>query len=392
MLFVPDFMLPETLEFRFEKSLPYAEKPPKKKKKKKPKKKKSNSDSEPEQSSSEDEQPARLPTLLTLKKATQVRNRMKNALEKSRNTQEIIKAIEDYLPYIFTIVESNRENPKCSTTWTTAFMKDSGLFSKRIKYTAGGLTFELIMVLWAHALALNNEAAAAVEAALDTGADMTETRKLAIGNFKRAAGIVQYLLDYEIPHFSSDSDNVPPEVNPANAHIFVSYFCGLAQVVAVHSAVASEKSLELVARLCVGVYQKFDEAFTNYGVLLDDAKSRIVENLPTAIAFYRVSFRCEAYKYLAKDCVNEEKAGEAVSFINTACEQAVELKKFESKSKFKQFARRYRQELVDTAEHYRKENSLVYHQPIPASTRDSIPEPIDMMKPTPFVADRKSVV
>eukprot|EP00761_Pharyngomonas_kirbyi_P012162 gb/GECH01012189.1/.p1 GENE.gb/GECH01012189.1/~~gb/GECH01012189.1/.p1 ORF type:complete len:420 (+),score=119.38 gb/GECH01012189.1/:1-1260(+) len=411
VLFLPKFMLPETIELRFEKTVPYAEKMQSKKAKKKKKAKKSkkkeekkehNEDNkqqdednenhkndEPESDSDEEddeEDTTKLPTLMFLKKATQVRNRVKNALARSHNYDEMLKVIEDYLPYVWTITESCYDQAKTTSTWATAFMQETGLFSKRIKYTATGIGFEWIMLLWTKALALNNEAAKTIETAYDAGADLGDARKLATGNLKKAAGIVERILDYELPRFENDSDNIPPEINPANAHIFVSYFCGMAQVIAVDSAVASEKSNELISRLCVGVYQQFDEANTNLDVLKDDVSARIVTNLPQSIAFYRIMYRCEAFKYMAKGCMKDEESGDAVAFIDAARTQGKELKKFESKGGFKKYARSYRDELEDMYEHFNKENSLVYHKSVPATIRDRIPEPISMMKPIPFSA------
>ncbi|KAL0480541.1 hypothetical protein AKO1_006825, partial [Acrasis kona] len=369
-----------------------------------------------------------------LQQATKLREKVYNALSKHRSYSDTVQLLEDYLPYLNGIVHALERPQNESDVTTIAFQWTSGLLedsasktilakSKKAVFTRKNIKFELFMILWTYGYSLCNLAADLVRTATQSTFYM-QTKEASI-LFRKASGIFQYL-ETELSKASLYLDEKKlPEVLPQSASTLQNYCLALSQIIAIHHAIESGKSLRTIAKLCVQVYRQFDSAknfidetvnhirnetptsakynpsglsssSSNYSlnssttpISSSSSQTNINEGVRIIIVQYRILYRGITLYYLALDANKDEQAGLSVGYITTANLQLKELDIFKDvkNNPFIPEVRRIYTESKKLEGKYEKENRMVFREDVPLAENLEIPKGLSLFKASEFVND-----
>ncbi|KAI8340467.1 BRO1 domain-containing protein [Chlamydoabsidia padenii] len=257
--------------------------------------------------------------------ATAQRGRLRTVLkghkkesQESRDLAGIVNAIDDYLPYLISIINclETKElvlKKNLETSWRST-LSDHIIHTKSNAPRIVGKDFyyELTFVLLTYAYAVSLQGSDYLLALQpNSQADMTMVYNKTADALNTAASVFHFVSDQVIPKWTSASDQQRPVETIREVSLALSKMT-LADAQAV--ALTNRKlSNSLAAKLFIGVAEQYDMA---YGLISarksgQDVSSDLKKYLSDGSMFYKAM----AKKYLAQDANDNQKMGIAVGFL-----------------------------------------------------------------------------
>ncbi|KAL9651155.1 hypothetical protein ABK040_008228 [Willaertia magna] len=391
-----------------------------------------------------------------LKEASKMRDIMiRSMTQKSHSI--IVESIEKYLPYltgiVFAIENDQLRNGKDNKDgiffeWTSGLLgEENKTFSRSKKYFSSKIiTFELIMVVYCYGYSLCNLASEKIKQTtnLHDNNSITEIYQDAAICLRKAAGVFTYLnqiglLSYvsgnentisnnepsspnihsptNSPSSSNQQQNIPsfvnlsklsipksnfallPELDLLCAKSLLEYSQSIAQVIAVHTAIATGKGAGMISKLSVSVFKLFDQTQQTLIQLDDKLKQNNKESISAfesmnslidpeyrlVCAQYRILYRGITLYYLALDA--NQNDGLSVGYIINANKQLEEMDVFDEVSRHNPFMNETRRIFTESKKLetiFEKENRLVFRENVPDLKELEIPQGIVVLKPVEF--------
>ncbi|KAI8646045.1 BRO1-like domain-containing protein [Parasitella parasitica] len=240
---------------------------------------------------------------------------LKKETQSTRDYQSIINTVEEYLPYLVSIVNCIEANElilkkSIETSWRSTLSDHiihTGSNAPRI--SCNDIQYELIFVLMTYAYACTLKTNDMLKEAstnpnvFNKAADLLNT----------AAGLFAFVANEVIPTWQQLPENRPVEAVREFQVALSKMALADAQAIAINKAlVTSSTSKSLVAKLYMGVAGQYEMA---YGLIssisgTQDVSTDLKKYLSDGTLFYKAM----AKKYLAMDANDNQKMGQAVGF------------------------------------------------------------------------------
>ncbi|KAL7309167.1 hypothetical protein PS15m_011280 [Mucor circinelloides] len=254
--------------------------------------------------------------------ATAQRGRLRTVLKElkkethsTRDYQIIINTIEEYLPYLVSIVnciEAKELTLKKSieTSWRSTLSDHiihTGSNAPRI--SCNDIQYELIFVLMTYAYACTLQ----TNDLLKESSTNANIFNKAADTLNTAAGLFAFVANDVIPTWQQSPDNRPVETVREFPVALSKMALADAQAIAINKAlVTSNISKSLIAKLYMGVAGQYEMA---YGLIssisgTQDVSTDLKKYLSDGTLFYKAM----AKKHLAMDSNDNQKMGQAVGF------------------------------------------------------------------------------
>ncbi|CEP19471.1 hypothetical protein [Parasitella parasitica] len=239
---------------------------------------------------------------------------LKKETQSTRDYQIIINTIEEYLPYLVSIVnciEAKELTFKKSieTSWRSTLSDHiihTGSNAPRI--SCNDIQYELIFVLMTYAYAYT----------LQTNDMLKETStnpnifNKAADTLNTAAGIFAFVANEVTPTWEQSPDNRPVEAVRDFQVALSKMALADAQAIAIDKAlVTSGISKSLVAKLYMGVAGQYEMV---YGLIVSIDTQDVSTDLKRYLSHGTLFYKAMAKKYLAMDANDNQKMGQAVGF------------------------------------------------------------------------------
>ncbi|KAI9487066.1 MAG: BRO1 domain-containing protein [Benjaminiella poitrasii] len=256
---------------------------------------------------------------------------LKKETQSTRDYQTLINIIEEYLPYLVSIVncleaKELRLKKSIETSWRSTLSDHiihTGSNAPRIACI--DIQYELIFVLMTYAYALslqaNNDLSNDTATSFSKVADMLNT----------AAGVFHFVANDVIPTWKQSPDNRPVETVREFPAALSKMALADAQSVAVNKALATNTiSKSLIAKLFMGVAGQYEMAYSLISSLssAQDVSTDLKKYLSDGAIFYKAIVK----KYLAMDANDNQRMGQAVGFVRE-CKTELHLIRHSSLSK-----------------------------------------------------------
>ncbi|KAI7900737.1 BRO1 domain-containing protein [Cokeromyces recurvatus] len=292
---------------------------------------------------------------------------LKKENQSTRDYQLLINIIEEYLPYLISIVnciETKKLQLKKSieTSWRSTLsdhLIHTGSNAPRISCI--DIQYELIFVLMTYAYALSlqvNNDLSKQEPATNKMADMLNT----------AAGVFQFVANEVIPTWKQSPDNRPVETVREFPVALSKMALADAQSISINRALATNNvSKSLIAKLFIGVAGQYEMACSLISTLNQDISTELKKYLADGTLFYKAL----AKKYLAMDANDNQKMGQAVGFARE-CKAELNLIHHSSlskphirKSAIAARAAKEKEAISELVSKYTMINNTVSYEPVP---------------------------
>eukprot|EP00771_Trimastix_marina_P001135 gnl/Trimastix_PCT/2181.p1 GENE.gnl/Trimastix_PCT/2181~~gnl/Trimastix_PCT/2181.p1 ORF type:complete len:365 (+),score=79.98 gnl/Trimastix_PCT/2181:38-1132(+) len=316
-----------------------------------------------------------------IKTCTLLRNQVAEAFKQPQNRDHPIVAIERYLPSLFGLAHSIKNNPlrlnhSLSIQWKVK--------TQRNQPTHGieSIDYEVAMILTAYAFALNNAAVDAANQLIRPDVQPTdESARSVIQFFRRAAGVFTWLADGPLAHWISLPATRPPEILADFARMMSLVCLGEAQLVAVLRARQKGTTHPNIARIALGAQMKFETAMHAMQSQHPQDWSELDAPLRESIAAATQHCRSIGLKHLGLALQETPgKIGEALGFLKASQDtlQGCHLKQIPEY--FKRTIEMERDTTRASYDKLNKDNDLIYFERIVDAGRLSIPDGINMME------------
>jgi len=296
-----------------------------------------------------------------------------------QDSEKILKAIDEYLPYCLGIdryVQDSIEkvgkrplNPNLQFEWTSVFSRRTGTF-----FTFYTLKFEFVMVYTCRMIAEGNIAAALLDS-VTAPAEYENAAKGALARIKSAAGIATFINDNVLPLGESLPYKRPPEVlKDFFRPIILLYKCS-AQQIATKQAAIKGMNRSLVAKLYVTAAKLLAECNVNLRQM-DKDYNDFIPSLRAYSDGGSKFLKAVAMRYMAVDAWESKMFGMGEALIKEAhsyFEQALQSGVLSSATR--SLAVRVDEEKLTIEKlkaEYEKENGLIYFQPV--KKMEGVPE------------------
>ncbi|CAO3617961.1 unnamed protein product [Cunninghamella blakesleeana] len=244
----------------------------------------------------------------------------KKESQELRNLATIINTIDDYLPYLISIInclESGELQLKdgIETSWRSTLSDHiihTGSNAPRI--IGSDIYYELTFVLLTYAYATSLQGSEYLKSLQNDSSDMSNIYNKAADALNTSAGMFLFIADQVIPKITSANDNKPVEIYRDISVALSKMSLADAQAVAISKAIMHGKlSNSLAAKLYIGVAGQYEMA---YGLISSkrggqDISTDLKKYLSDGTLFYKAM----AKKYLALDANGNSKMGIAVGFL-----------------------------------------------------------------------------
>ncbi|EFA80981.1 hypothetical protein PPL_05814 [Heterostelium album PN500] len=191
-----------------------------------------------------------------LAEASLKRNELIIVIEKSP-AASVIKAIEKYLPDLYSFILTIENNPNIRLNEHMCFDWTSFACTKTF-YAAYSLRNELVMVLMLYGMAHFNRVAEINDTLNEENFD--ENIKLMANHLKIAAGIFEFVNRVELPRWAKSADELHLECS-SNVSLGMSLLCvSLGNSLTVRKALRSNTSHSLVAKISCEAWHKAEMA------------------------------------------------------------------------------------------------------------------------------------
>ncbi|KAG0167535.1 hypothetical protein DFQ30_005970 [Apophysomyces sp. BC1015] len=250
---------------------------------------------------------------------------LKKEAQESRDYRLIINTIEDYLPYLFSIINCLEQGElkllkqkNMETSWRSTLsdhLIHTGSNAPRI--VCSDIYYELIFVLMTYAYACSlqsNDMLKNIQDDKDSAPMQYNKASLAADALNTAAGVFQYVANEVIPKWRQPSANRPVETIKELPTALSKMALADAQSTAISKAlVSSNLSKSLIAKLYIGVAGQYEMA---HGLISSisgghEVSSDLKKYLSDGSQFYMAM----AKKHLALDAYDSNKIGEALGFL-----------------------------------------------------------------------------
>lgn len=260
-------------------------------------------------------------TKKALKNADTNRNYLVKSLSSSKSNvphKTIVSAAQRYIPDIHQILLTCRVQPEnAQLDARLIFEWSSGIEAKNRLFKSEALMYELVM-------AISTEAIATAGAGSDecTSGDFTAACK----EFKKAAGIVDFLANVQLPQWLSKSgvadDALPAEAKVGTCEAFKALYLGIAQQMAV-ATVLNKKDKKpnwsMLSKLGLGISEQFEEFVSIIRSKEPLVKTRIDPNFFTLMTFQIILQKSLSLYYHARHYWEEERDfGIAIAMLSKA--------------------------------------------------------------------------
>jgi hypothetical protein len=290
----------------------------------------------------------------------------------------ILKAIDNYLPYLFGLVMAVEGQPHIRLNDPLLFAWTSALGSnKRAYFTDYTYRYEVVMILMTYAYAMCNRAWSINETT--TEQTFEENSKQAAHCLKVAAGVFEYISSIELPRWLNLPADAPLEVTAPCAAALSLACIAAAQELAVKKAVLKGTSLSIIAKLSADVWHKYEAA----GALLHSMPSGAVSSLnPTLKSFLTTCIylqKANTLKFAGQLAMGGHKCGVAVAYLQSATKCLKDVSSSGTLSSWKDIIVAQKGEVEHFSCLYSKENDIVAFDKVPDETLLDIPEAKSIM-------------
>jgi len=331
-------------------------------------------------------------------------NSSRDYLYKSLNTgkknvphKTIAVAAEKYITPIHQLLIACRVQPESARLdERLIFEWSTGIEEKERSFKSEAIMYELVMTIATEAMA-----------AAGTGTDECAAGEFkgACRNFKKAAGIFDYLAKTQLPQWLSKGGKIDDDALPAEAKIPVCeamkvLMLGISQQMAVATVLMKEgtPNWSLLAKLSLGISEQFKEFVTIMRSKASSTKDRIDLEFFTLMTFQIEMQRSLSLYFHSRHYFEKElKYGLAIAMLHKAVSMTKTretptgrgLPEIRSKSPLKSLEK----DLNDVKKHmntllasWEKDNSGVYFEKVPLKlpAEMTLSEGTQMMKPEPY--------
>ncbi|CAG8502667.1 2796_t:CDS:2 [Ambispora gerdemannii] len=301
-----------------------------------------------------------------ISEATALRGRVRAVLKESARTEgpkdytNIMKTVDDYLPYLFAIVDcieggQLKLKKEFEASWRCS-LSDSVL-KKKPRVICRDIYYELIFTLLTYGFACSDWASSIVQR------QESDTKlKQAADLLCRAAGIFAFIAEQVCPRWNNPPASRPPDVLIEMATSISKIALADASSIAIRKALMSQTSSSLLAKLSIGVAGHYEKANGLIKSLKDPQK--VCGDFRKYVSYGALFHQALGKKFLAKDAYEHQETGKAVGFIRDAKEALHQL----SKSKSTIIASRASQEhaeVVGLYTNYVKTNETIAFENVP---------------------------
>lgn len=259
-------------------------------------------------------------TKAVMKSADSARKYLEKSLATTGKTvphKTIIGAAQKYSPIVDQILLTVKVQPEYALL-DNPFIFDwaSGVEKEVRFFKSEAIMYELVM-----ALATEGVATAGLACDESTEGDFSG----ACRDFKKAAGIMDYLGTQQLPQWISkgsnvDHDSLPAEVTVGTCEALKILFLGNAQQMAVSTALVKEgePKYSLLAKLCLGISEQLEVFVSTLRSKAPDQKAKMDPNFFTLMAFQIQLQKSLSMYFLARATNDAREYGLAIAMMNTA--------------------------------------------------------------------------
>lgn len=242
---------------------------------------------------------------------------LKKETQSSRDYQTIVNTIEEYLPYLISIVNCIEQKQlvlkkSIETSWRSTLSDHiihTGSNAPRI--SCNDIQYELIFVLMTYAYACSLQSNDLMKSIEETS--KTNLYNKAADTLNTAASVFHAVANDVIPTWQQSPPNRPVETVREFPVALSKMALADAQSVAINKALTTSTiSKSLVAKLYMGVAGQYEMAFGLISSIsgTQDVSTDLKKYLSDGTQFYKAM----AKKYLAMDANDNQKMGQAVGF------------------------------------------------------------------------------
>lgn len=328
-----------------------------------------------------------------LKTASKLRSDMIKSIKSKLSSLQVKTAIENYLPYAFSLLASIQGRSVQLTDKIT--YKWKGFLNGGKSFSSPQIKFDVAMTLVTYALCLSN---CAIDigsdfhklqdftGSADSSSDIAANAKECSQLFKKAAGIVEYVRSVLLPQFDLTPAKLPLECTDIGLLSLSSLFQAEAQVFAVMLGTQQAMSPLTLARLCLGCAQLCKAAYDVWSPV-PELKKAVIPTLPILLNLNSKHFQVLAYRHLSTASMKATppQCGASCAYIleaiklNRECLQVTGVA--DGVMKIVKDISEQLQKDIETAN---DDNQHVYFQPVPAFPPSDLPDPAVISKPADF--------
>ncbi|KAI8350595.1 BRO1 domain-containing protein [Choanephora cucurbitarum] len=292
---------------------------------------------------------------------------LKKETESARDYQAIINTIEEYLPYLVSIVNCLEANElqfkkEIETSWRSTLsdhLIHTGSNAPRI--TCSDIQYELIFVLMTYAYALSlyaNDFLNQTNPNYNKAADTLNT----------AAGVFYFVANDVIPFWKQSPSNRPIETIREFPIALSKMALADAQSIAIHKALSTGNiSKSLVAKLYMGIAGQYEMALGLVSSIngTQDVSTDLKKYMSNGTLFYKAM----AKKFLAMDANDNSKMGRAVGFARDCKADLRSIQQSKAhlrKSAVAARAAKEEEAVTELLSKYTMINDTVSYEPIPS--------------------------
>ncbi|CAG8673055.1 14709_t:CDS:2 [Gigaspora margarita] len=257
-----------------------------------------------------------------ISEATAQRGRVRAVLKEANKTEgpkdytKVMKTVDDYLPYLFGIVDcleggQLKLKKELETSWRCT-LSDSVLKKKRV--VCRGIYYELIFTLMTYGYACSNWASSVIEKQLQKN-EIDDKLKQAADILRRASGVFLYISEKVCPRWIKPPSSRPPDVLPEISASASKIALADASSIAIRMR---QTTSSLLAKLAIGVAGDYEMANGLIKSLKDSTK--VCGDFRKYVSYGVLFHQSLGKKFLAKDAYDNQQNGKAVGFITESRE------------------------------------------------------------------------
>eukprot|EP01130_Rhizamoeba_saxonica_P004885 TRINITY_DN1979_c0_g1_i1.p1 TRINITY_DN1979_c0_g1~~TRINITY_DN1979_c0_g1_i1.p1 ORF type:complete len:330 (+),score=64.11 TRINITY_DN1979_c0_g1_i1:27-992(+) len=240
-------------------------------------------------------------------------------------TDAAIKGVRRYLPYLHGLIESADRFPPdfirhFQLSWSSA-LANGKYNTTKIKLRAN-FFFEVVQVMSVYGLLHRKSAVEKISEFSDDNFD--EQCKAPLLLLRQAAGIFIRTSEIVSTKFVVDFRSVPiPETNSLSFVLLANMCVAEGQEIIVRKAISKNTSPTVIAKLCAGIYNMFDNCVHSVDSIEESAKKKgnfLKKSLGKYVKLSRNLYGAMAYRYMGLHCFQIGNPGEAVAYLRRAVE------------------------------------------------------------------------
>ncbi|KAG9284243.1 hypothetical protein G9A89_002053 [Geosiphon pyriformis] len=300
--------------------------------------------------------------------ATALRGRMRAVLKEAARTEgpkdytNIMKVIDDYLPYLFAIVnclEDGQLKLKKDFGILPCYQFDLILVEKKPRIECRDIYYEFIFTLLTYGYACSNWGSSIIQR--EEEKDETDLKlKKAADLLCTAAGIFSYISEEVSPRWNNPPITRPPDVMMEISTSISKIALADASSIAIRKALMAKTSSSLLAKLAIGVAGHYEKANGLMKSLKDPQK--VCSDFRKYVHVGALFHQALGKKYLAKDANENQGIGKAIGFITEAKEVFYNLSKSKSTTIAAHASKEYAEVLALHSSYVKINNTISFDQ------------------------------